>query len=223
MLPYLISIAGESGVGKTTISNSLESFYGEDVVLKLSGDDLHKWPRNHNNWHLITHLNPDANDLHLGDLHLESLLSGHPIARSHYNHDTGEFDQAKIIYPKQIIINEGLHAFYTAFSNNKSNCKIFVDACERLRIHWKIRRDTECRGYKRWEVENTIKLRKGDAGKLKENQMENADLIIKISTVDPIAELGVDKNVIPKFELQIINLNLPHNLINFIKESIINL
>jgi uridine kinase len=221
MRPYLISIAGESGVGKTTISNSIESFYGEDRVLKISGDDLHKWPRNHHNWHSITHLNPEANDLELGDLHLVSLLLGHPIARSHYNHHTGEFDPSQVLYPKEIIINEGLHAFYTPFAKSESDCKIFVDACERLRIHWKIQRDTKYRGYQLWEVIDAINLRKDDSGKLRKNQMENADLIIKIGTVDPIVELGVDKKVTPKFELKIINPNLPYDLVTFIQENII--
>ena len=199
MTPYLISIAGESGVGKTTIANLIEQFYGVTHVLRLSGDDLHKWNRHSENWDKITHLNPEANNLELGDLHLQTLLLGRPIARSHYNHYTGEFDKHVVLYSHPIVINEGLHAFYTDYSSKNSDFRIFVDACDQLRTHWKIQRDIRDRGYTHEEVLRAIELRRNDSSLLREKQIENADLIIKIETENPIKNIGSDESVHLKF------------------------
>jgi uridine kinase len=205
MTPYLISIAGESGVGKTTIANIIEQFYGEAHVLRLSGDDLHKWNRHSDNWNKITHLNSEANNLELGDLHLRTLRLGKPIARSHYNHTTGEFDKHEILYSRPIVINEGLHAFYTDYSSKNSDFRIFVDACDELRCHWKIQRDIKDRGYTHEEVLKAIELRREDSTLLREKQIENADLIIKIETENPIENIGSDETANLKFSFNIKN------------------
>ncbi len=199
MIPYFISIAGESGVGKTTIANLIEQFYGVTHVLRLSGDDLHKWNRHSENWDRVTHLNPEANNLELGDLHLQTLRLGKPIARSHYNHSTGEFDKHVVLHPHPVVINEGLHAFYTDYSSKNSDFRIFVDACDQLRTHWKIQRDTRDRGYTHEEVLRAIELRRKDSSLLREKQIESADLIIKIGTENPIQNIGSDESVSLKF------------------------
>ena len=126
-------------------------------------------------------------------IHLQTLHMGRPIVRAHYNHDSGLFDQPNIVHPHSIIINEGLHAFYSDVSAELSDFRIFVDACEQLRTHWKIQRDTTQRGYSKEEVLEAIQLRKKDSDQLRKNQMEKADLIIKIGTVVPIKEVGFDK------------------------------
>ena len=75
MQPYVVGIAGDSGVGKTTISNIISLLYGKENVLRLSTDDLHLWHRNHKRWMHQTHLNPDSNNLLLGDEHLKLLVN----------------------------------------------------------------------------------------------------------------------------------------------------
>src|ERR1700743_3363915 len=111
--PYIIGLAGESGVGKSAISNILSLYYGPENVLILSTDDLHKWERSDPNWKEMTHLNPEANNLDLGDFHLQQLTQNKSIWRSVYNHKTGHFDPPINLATKPIIIIEGLHAFYT--------------------------------------------------------------------------------------------------------------
>jgi uridine kinase len=49
-MPKLISIAGSSGVGKTTISRIIQHVLGEENTICISGDDLHKWERNNSIW-----------------------------------------------------------------------------------------------------------------------------------------------------------------------------
>tara|TARA_Y100001938_G_C8065604_1_gene420004 strand:+ start:310 stop:1716 length:1407 start_codon:yes stop_codon:yes gene_type:complete len=178
MKPLLISISGKSGVGKTTISNILAQCLGKDRCLILSTDDLHKYERNNPIWKDITHFNPKANNIELGDFHITQLLKNNPIHRSIYNHDTGIFNPPKLISSKPFIINEGLHAFYSNIIKEKSDFKIYVDTDEELTNLWKIKRDTKYRGKSKKEVLKSIELRKKDEHYI-ESQKIHADLIIK--------------------------------------------
>ena len=63
---YIIGVSGDSGVGKTTLSNLISYLFNENNVLLLSGDDLHKWERNNPNWKTLTHFNPETNNLDFG-------------------------------------------------------------------------------------------------------------------------------------------------------------
>lgn len=203
--PIFIGIAGESGVGKSTIASIISLYLGNDDTLRISTDDLHRWERNNPMWDTYTHLNPLANNLELGDFHITDLSNNKPIYRSVYNHATGNFDPPVRMESKKYVINEGLHAFYTDELNNIIDLKIFVDTDEELRVHWKLIRDTEHRGYKYNSVIDAINKRKNDSVIIRERQINNADVIIKLGTVDKI------KNPGSKNEDIILTLNLEYN------------
>lgn len=188
--PFIIGISGESGVGKSSIAEIVTLFYGKDNILTISTDDLHKWERGNHNWKNFTHLNPEANNIELGDMHLKYLSEGRFIYRSIYNHDTGNFNPPIKICPKPIIIIEGLHAFYSDLSKELIDLKIFINTDESLRTHWKIIRDTEERSYKYNEVLEALNKRKNDSDKLRKSQIEFADVIINIGPEKAIKVLG---------------------------------
>lgn len=190
--PYFIGIAGESGVGKSTISDVVKVYLGSDI-LHLSTDDLHKWERTNRRWEEFTHLNPDANNLELGDMQVRDLAEGKFIYRSAYNHVTGYFDPPTRIEPRRYVINEGLHAFYTKTMGELIDLKIFVDTDELLRTHWKVIRDTEQRGYKYNDVIDAINRRRNDGLQVRERQIEIADAVIRIASAAPIKVLGCKK------------------------------
>ena len=217
--PYIIGIAGESGVGKSTIAEIISLFYGVENTTIISTDDLHKWERGNPAWDHITHLHPDANNLELGDIHLSEMALGKPIYRSVYNHKTGHFDPPKKIEPHPIIVVEGLHSFYTDTGKDLVDLKIYVDANEELKIHWKVIRDTEDRGYKYNMVLDAIHKRKNDSYKIRDAQIHVSDVIISVCPADKIKVLG------DKHEKVNVSVSISHNeksnqqmLFDFIEE-----
>ena len=209
---YIIGVSGDSGVGKTTLSNLISYLFNENNVLLLSGDDLHKWERNNPNWKTLTHFNPETNNLDLGYNHLTSLKNNHPIYRKKYNHDTGKFDNPVEISPKNIIIYEGLHSLYHKETLELIDLKIYVDTDEELTSEWKIKRDTLKRGYSKEEVKKNITLRKQDKKLFITPQKENADIIIKF----------VKKNI-DEIIIDVTTKNCETKLINKLKKLYFNL
>lgn len=191
--PYIIGIAGESGVGKSTMTGIVSLFFGTENTVTLSTDDLHRWERTNPNWDTYTHLNPEANNLELGDLQLRGLAEGNFIYRSVYDHNTGTFKAPVKIKPNKVVINQGLHAFYSEESQALTDLKIFINTDETLRTHWKIIRDTEKRGYKYSAVIDAINRRKPDAIKINEKQIAVADVIVDMTPAASIKNIG-DKN-----------------------------
>ena len=61
--PIILSIAGDSAVGKTTITNVLINCFGVKKSNKIELDSFHKFERDDPQWKLNTHLNPDMNNL----------------------------------------------------------------------------------------------------------------------------------------------------------------
>lgn len=216
--PKMIGISGESGVGKSTIAEIITIFFGTQNTTIISTDDLHKWERLDKNWETFTHLNPNANNLELGDLHTKILSEGQFIYRSIYNHKNGHFDPPSKIEPKKIVIVEGLHAFYTDCSKELFDLKIFIDTDEELRTHWKILRDTEERGYTYNTVLDMINKRKFDNIAVRNAQITFADVIITISPRQKIICLG-DKNEKIDLELKFcfFGARIYQDLFNFIE------
>jgi uridine kinase len=183
MKPILINISGSSGVGKTTIAKMIVLILSniDKKVLHLSGDDLHKWERDDENWNKFTHLNPEANNLNLGKKQLFRLLNNSYIIRNIYDHKTGKFIKDIKINPVDVIVNEGLHALYDTDVCNIADLNIFVNTDVELTKEWKMSRDIESRGYTEEQVLSIMKMRDKDDKKYIQPQIENADIIVNFS------------------------------------------
>ena len=180
----IIAISGSSGVGKTTISRLISIALPNEKALVFSGDDLHKWERGDENWETYTHLNPEANNLLLGYEHLKTLKSNNKIIHRKYNHDSGNFEPNTEVYPAKFIVYEGLHALYDVRVRDMSWIKIFVDTDEELKKEWKIKRDTQKRGYTKEQVEDAITRRSMDEKEYIDVQRKHADVIIRFKKND---------------------------------------
>ena len=208
--PFILGIGGNSGTGKTTLSNSLEKVFSKNFSCSIKGDDLHKWKRGDLNWNEYTHLNPKANSIH-DEIHtLKTLKMNKEIRRNIYNHDTGNFDKEILIAPKNLVIYEGLHPFFLKNQRSEYDLKLMVMPEESLNHHWKISRDKSKRNKTKKEALEQIKIRGSDYKKYILPQAEFADVVIKPYASKNIKDLGsINEKLDICFELTI---NIPISL-----------
>jgi len=199
-----IAISGDSGTGKTTISNILTDLFNDSFILEC--DRYHKWERNDENWEKYTHLNPEANYITKMSNDVFDLKIGKNIYQVNYDHCNGKFTNKEKIESTDNIIVCGLHCLY--LPENIINLKIYMDTDDNLRIPWKIKRDIEKRGYTIEKILEQINSRKIDFQKYILPQKEKADIIINFFT---------DK----KFDLN--SFNIHENLNIFLKIGVKNI
>ena len=189
-IPYLIGIGGDSGVGKTTLSTAILGIFGDKDTLVVRGDDMHRWERGHLKWKTITHLSPKANKLHENYVHLSDLKNHRKIKRSFYDHASGKFTNPELLKSKKIIIFEGLHPFYLKRNRELYDFKIFIEPDEKLRLHWKIIRDIEKRGYTKETVLDQLNTRENDSLQYIKPQSKYADMLITYYNRKEFSRLG---------------------------------
>ena len=175
---FVLGIAGDSGVGKSTLADAFSRVVGHENIARLDGDDLHKWERGNPEWNAVSHLNPKANLLHVDLVHAVTLLRGDSIERRPYDHSTGKFSTPVDMEAKKFILFQGLLPFMLEEMRSMFDLKIFMEADEPLRIAWKMARDGSERGYSEVETKAQIERRKPDAEKFVSPQREFADWAI---------------------------------------------
>ncbi len=146
-MTFLITIAGGSGSGKTTIAEEIEAHH-KDHVLLISIDNYYKdlfnlqiEERNKQNFD-----HPDAIDWELLRKHLSLLLKKETIEMPLYSFKTHTREGKKRIEPKEIILLEGIFALCDEEVNRLASLRIFVDTEPDNRFIRRLRRDKELRG-----------------------------------------------------------------------------
>jgi len=182
--PVSIGVAGDSGVGKTTFSNSLAAIFGESSIAEVSGDDYHNWDRLSPMWRTMTHLNPKANKLFHLVKDVRSLLDGNPVNARSYNHSTGNFSPTKITNSRDVILVEGLHALYPNQLIEELDVRIFISMDESLRTYLRVKRDVTERGHIEEDVLNEIERRKSDSQKYILPQALRSDIVFSLLPIN---------------------------------------
>lgn len=162
--PISITVAGDSGVGKDTLSSEIAKLFGEQEISLLLGDDYHLHERNDTSWLSMTHLSPDANDLESLGRDFKKLLNRERVLVKHYDHTVGRFTLPRKISPAQVVIVNGLHAQLIPGAE-LADLRIFLSMEDELRSHLKISRDTSER--KQIDIEE---LRKSMAKRIPDYQ-----------------------------------------------------
>ena len=178
--PLVISIAGDSGVGKDTLSSILKDAFGSKHSTEICGDDFHRFERRHPIWESTTHLDPFANNLKLWEKNLRLAKNRQPFKQEIYDHELGIFSESTIKPKADLVISQGLHALYPNF-DALADLKIYISMDEELRVSNKISRDVARRGKTRDQVVESINSRASDSNSFIQPQRENADLLIDIS------------------------------------------
>lgn len=178
---WLFAIAGDSGVGKDTLTNALIPMFGRDQAEVVHGDDYHRWDRQKGIWGHITHLNPVANNLSSMSSDILGLVRGNNVVSHFYNHNEGVRIRGRKLISRDFIFVNGLHALYPVSLRNVCDLRIFLDMESDLREALKIRRDVGERGKRVEEVLESIERRAGDRDAFILPQKNFADLIFYIS------------------------------------------
>lgn len=148
-MSLLITIAGGTASGKTTVVSKIESFFKNDEVSVIAMDNYYK---RRDDLSLeerkkINYDHPDAIDMDLLKDDLKKLLKGYEIEEPIYdfkvhNRSTGTIT----IKPTKVIILEGILALYDKDIRDMSDIEIFVESEADIRFIRRLKRDIEERG-----------------------------------------------------------------------------
>lgn len=146
----VIGIAGGSGSGKTTLAQAIFETIGRDKITYITHDsyyrDLHHLPIHEREKNNFDH--PDSLETSLLVEHVKSLKNNEPAQIPQYDFTThtrilNGFDE---VYPKKIILIEGILIFTDPTLYNLIDIKIYVDTDDDIRLLRRIQRDTIERG-----------------------------------------------------------------------------
>ncbi len=149
MKPVLITIAGGSASGKTTVVGKIFKALGNEDLIIIKHDDYYRCQdemtleeRKKINY---DHPSSLENELLLEDL--KKLLNGEAIDKPLYDFVTyTRKKETEHIEPKKVIILEGILALEDERIRNISDVKVFVDCDDDLRFIRRLQRDILERG-----------------------------------------------------------------------------
>jgi phosphoribulokinase len=176
--PIILGIVGDSAAGKTTLTRGIAQVLGEENVTTICTDDYHKYDRVQRAELGITALHPDCNHLDIMEQHLALLRSGQPILKPVYSHKTGTFEAPIYIKPSSFIIVEGLLGYSTRPARGCYDVKVYLAPPEPLRAEWKVKRDTQKRGYSPEQVLAELEKREPDSEQFIRPQRTWADMVV---------------------------------------------
>jgi phosphoribulokinase len=176
--PIILGIVGDSAAGKTTLTRGIAQVLGEENVTTICTDDYHRYDRIQRAELGITALHPDCNYLDIMQQHLSLLRTGQSILKPIYSHKTGMFEPPQYIKPSKFLIVEGLLGYSTRGIRDCYDVKVYLAPPESLRTQWKVKRDTQKRGYTADQVLAELQKREPDSEQYIRPQRSWADMIV---------------------------------------------
>ena len=194
--PVILGIVGDSATGKTTLASGVAKILGPDRVATICTDDYHRYSRAERAKNGVSALDPRGNYIDIMEQHLKLLRQRQPILKPIYNHNTGGLDAPEYVAPKPYIIVEGLLGYTTRAMRECYDVKVYLEPNEKLRVRWKIQRDTAKRGYSVEQVLQSLEKRKEDSPAFIHPQRTFADLVVSFfPPSDNAEESGAHLNV----------------------------
>ncbi|WP_373526199.1 phosphoribulokinase [Nostoc sp.] len=176
--PIILGIVGDSAAGKTTLTRGIAQVLGPENVTIICTDDYHRYDRQQRAEMGITALHPDCNYLDIMQQHLSLLRTGQPILKPVYSHKTGTFEAPDYIKPNKFVIIEGLLGYSTRAARESYDVKVYLAPPETLRARWKVKRDTQKRGYSAEQVLAELEKREPDSAQFIRPQRQWSDIVI---------------------------------------------
>lgn len=138
-----IGICGASGSGKTTLAEELAKSIG--VSSLIINQDSYYISQNEMSFEERVHLNYDEPQIFDHELlynDIKTLLSGKPITKKRYDYSIHlRNDSDELIYPKDVLILEGIHAFYDQKINGLMFMKLYINVEPDICLLRRIKRD----------------------------------------------------------------------------------
>ena len=188
--PIILGIVGDSAAGKTTLTRGIAQVLGPENVTVICTDDYHRYDRQQRAEIGITALHPDCNHLDIMQQHLSLLRTGQPILKPVYSHKTGTFEPPQYIRPTKFVIIEGLLGYSTRVAREAYDVKVYLAPPEPLRAQWKVKRDTQKRGYTPEEVLAELEKREPDSESFIRPQRQWSDIVVSFYSPSDNADDG---------------------------------
>ncbi|RAM53363.1 MAG: phosphoribulokinase [Hapalosiphonaceae cyanobacterium JJU2] len=176
--PIILGIVGDSAAGKTTLTRGIAQVLGPENVTIICTDDYHKYDRTQRAEIGITALHPDCNHLDIMQQHLSLLRTGQPILKPVYSHKTGTFEAPVYIKPNKFVIIEGLLGYSTRGARDCYDVRVYLAPPESIRASWKVKRDTQKRGYTEEQVLAELEKREPDSEQFIRPQRQWSDIVV---------------------------------------------
>ncbi|HEX9064231.1 MAG TPA: phosphoribulokinase [Streptosporangiaceae bacterium] len=186
--PIMLSIVGDSGSGKTTVTRGVVRVLGEDKVTHFCADDYHRYDRRQRAERGITPLDPDCNYLDVLSCDVRHLRHNEAILKPVYQHADGTFGPPVYMTPARFVIAEGLLVNHAAELRDMFDIRVYLNPPEELRRRWKVSRDCTRRGYSTDQVLSELDRRERDSEAFIRPQRHFADMVISFrpgQTADP--------------------------------------
>ncbi len=148
--PFLVGITGGSASGKTTFLNRLLASFPEDQICLISQDNYYH-PRDQQlvdaqgvyNFDL-----PGSIDAATYAADVLALSQGREVRRQEYTFNNPAATPKQLVFrPAPIVVVEGIFVFHFAEIAKLLDLKVYIDAQEHVKLHRRIIRDRDERGY----------------------------------------------------------------------------
>jgi len=174
----MLSIGGDSGSGKTTITRGVVRVLGEDKVTHFCADDYHRYDRRQRAEKGITPLDPDCNYVDVLTQDIRHLLQNEAILKPVYQHAGGTFGPPVYMTPARFVVAEGLLVNHTPELREMFDVRVYLNPPEELRRRWKVARDCSRRGYSTGQVLSELDRREPDSEAFIRPQRHYADMVV---------------------------------------------
>jgi uridine kinase len=148
--PYILGITGGSASGKTTFLRQLvASFRPEDICLISQDNYYHPRENQLTDENGIINFDlPSAIDDASFAAEVQTISQGLPFTRQEYTFNNPAVIPRQLVFkPAPIVIVEGIFVFYFEAVARLLDLKVYIDAMEHVKLHRRIIRDKEERGY----------------------------------------------------------------------------
>jgi phosphoribulokinase len=176
--PIMLSITGDSGSGKTTITRGVVRVLGDNKVTHFSSDDYHRYDRRQRAERGITPLDPGCNYIDVLTQDVRHLRQNEAILKPVYQHTDGTLGPPVYLTPARFVVAEGLLVNHTSELREMFDVRVYLNPPEELRRRWKVARDCSRRGYSTDQVLSELDRRERDSEAFIRPQRHYADMVV---------------------------------------------